>query len=85
MAVFVAGIFSEEHLMSRGKSAFRVGKVRAYWRGNVWYLCYMENGRRRRPRIGPDRDAANQLVAPINSQRAAGAAVRAAKKLIDAL
>ncbi len=59
--------------MSRGKSAFRVGKVRAYWRGNVWYLCYMENGRRRRPRIGPDRDAANQMAAPINSQLAAGA------------
>ena len=38
--------------------SFRVGKVQAYLRGKVWYLCYHDNGQRRRPRVGPDREAA---------------------------
>jgi integrase len=53
--------------MAKAKS-FRVGKVRADLRGHVWYLTYQENGRRRRPRVGPDRDAARQMAAQINAQ-----------------
>ena len=59
--------------MSRGKTAFRVGRVHAYLRGNVWYLCYHENGRRRRPRVGPDKTAAEQQAAQINAQLMVGA------------
>ena len=43
--------------MAREVKSFRVGKVAVYLRGKVWYLCYYENGRRRRPRAGPDREA----------------------------
>ncbi|MDB5306174.1 MAG: hypothetical protein JWO38_376 [Gemmataceae bacterium] len=53
--------------------SFRVGKVTGYLRGRVWYLCYFENGQRRRPRVGPDRDAARQLAAQINGQLEVGA------------
>lgn len=53
--------------MAKAKS-FRVGKVRADLRGHVWYLTYQENGLRRRPRVGPDRDAARQMAAQINAQ-----------------
>jgi integrase len=53
--------------MVKAKS-FRVGKVRADLRGHVWYLTYQENGLRRRPRVGPDRDAARQMAAQINAQ-----------------
>ena len=49
-------------------TSFRVGKVRADLRGNVWYLTYHENGRRLRPRVGSDRDAARQMAAQINAQ-----------------
>lgn len=59
--------------MSRKNCAFRVGKVRAYLRGQVWYLCYHEHGQRRRPRVGPNRDAARQLAAQINAQLEVGA------------
>jgi hypothetical protein len=52
---------------------FRVGKVRACLRGRVWYLCYHENGRRRRPRVGTDREAARQLAAQVNAQLEVGA------------
>ena len=38
--------------------SFRVGKVRAFLRGKVWYLCYHEQGKRHQPRVGPDREAA---------------------------
>src|SRR5262245_65751374 len=69
---FVAGAFSED-AMPKKSHAFRVGKVRAYLRGQVWYLCYHDNGRRHRPRVGPDRDAARQLAAQINAQLAVGA------------
>lgn len=53
--------------------SFRVGKVRAYLRNQVWYLYYHDNGRRRRPRVGHDREAARQLAAQINAQLEVGA------------
>ena len=58
--------------MSKSTS-FRVGKVTGYLRGRVWYLCYFENGKRRRPRVGAERDAARQLAAQVNSQLETGA------------
>ena len=59
--------------MSPKTTSFRVGKVRAYRRGKVWYLSYYEGGRRRRPRVGPDRDLARQMAAQINGQLEVGA------------
>src|SRR5690349_15797050 len=63
--------------MAKPKSAradsFRVGRVKAFRRGKVWYLYYFENGRRWRPRIGPDHDAARQMAAQINGQLEVGA------------
>jgi hypothetical protein len=59
--------------MPKGPTSFRIGKVRAHLRGRIWYLCYHEHGRRRRPRVGPDRKAARQLAAQINGQLAMGA------------
>jgi integrase len=59
--------------MSRSSTSFRVGRVQAYLRGSVWYLCYHEQGRRHRPRVGPDRQAARQLAAQINAQIQNGA------------
>ena len=59
--------------MSKFKVSFRVGKVQAYRRGKIWYLCYHENGVRRRPRVGPDRKAAKQMAAQINGQLEVGA------------
>ncbi|HUG19218.1 MAG TPA: hypothetical protein VMM56_09595, partial [Planctomycetaceae bacterium] len=50
------------------KNSFRIGKVRGDLRGKVWYLSYQENGRRIRPRVGPDQAAAKQLAAQVNSQ-----------------
>lgn len=58
--------------MAASKS-FRVGRVKVYLRGRVWYLCYFENGKRRRPRVGPDRQAAKQLAAQVNAQIEVGA------------
>lgn len=52
--------------------SFRVGKVRAYRRGKVWYLCYREQGRRRQPRIGPDQGLARQSASEINAQLEVG-------------
>src|SRR5438045_2501282 len=69
---FVAGGFSED-LMPNKSVSFRIGKVQAYLRGHIWYLCYHENGLRRRPRVGTDRDAARQLAAQINAQLEVGA------------
>src|SRR5262245_60938016 len=69
---FVAGGFSEDP-MSRKSNSFRVGRVQAYLRGQVWYLCYHEDGRRLRPRVGPDREAARQLAAQTNAQLEVGA------------
>jgi integrase len=54
-------------------TSFRVGSVKGYLRNHVWYLCYHEQGQRRRPRIGPDREVARQLAAEINGQLATGA------------
>src|SRR5205823_3811940 len=59
--------------MPKKSPSFRVGRVRAYLRGRVWYLCYHEQGKRRRPRVGPDRAAARQLAAQVNAQLEAGA------------
>ena len=59
--------------MSTKSTSFRVGKVQAYLRARVWYLCYHENGQRHRPRVGADREAARQLAAQINSQLEVGA------------
>jgi integrase len=59
--------------MAKHQESFRVGKVRAYRRGQIWYLCYHEHGRRRRPRVGPDRAAARQLAAQVNAQLETGA------------
>ena len=61
--------------MSRRISSFRTGRVQGYLRGRVWYLCYHENGKRRRPRVGPDREAARQLSAQVNAQLEVGAPV----------
>lgn len=59
--------------MPKKSNSFRIGKVLAYLRGKVWYLCYHENGQRHRPRIGPGREAARQLAAQINAQLEVGA------------
>lgn len=68
---FVAGGFSEVG-MSKALS-FRIGKVIGYRRGQIWYLCYHENGIRRRPRVGPVIFAARQLAAQVNGQLVIGA------------
>ena len=39
-------------------TAFRIGRVRAFRRGRVWYLGYYEHGLRRQPRVGPERELA---------------------------
>lgn len=56
----------------RSSKSFRVGKVRAFLRGQVWYLCYYEQGRRLQPRVGPDRAAAQKMAAEINAQLEVG-------------
>jgi integrase len=59
--------------MARNNTSFRVGSVQAYLRGRIWYLCYHENGKRRRPRVGPDREVARQLASQTNAQLELGA------------
>lgn len=54
--------------MARKVTSFRVGKVSVYLRGKVWYLCYYENGCRKRPRAGTDRMEARRLAAQTNAQ-----------------
>lgn len=54
-------------------ASFRVGRVRAYRRGSVWYLAYYEHGKRHQPRVGRDRTSARQMAAEINSQLEVGA------------
>ncbi len=54
-------------------NSFRIGKVQAYRRGKVWYLCYHEHGVRRRPRVGPDKTSAHQLASQIDAQLVTGA------------
>src|SRR5204863_7926581 len=57
----------------RHSTSCRGGKVTGYPRGRVWYLYYFEHGRRRRPRVGPDRDAVRQLADRVNDQLESGA------------
>lgn len=57
---------------SKKSTSFRVGRVRAYLRGRVWYLCYHEHGQRHQPRVGPDREAARQMAAEVNAQLEVG-------------
>jgi integrase len=57
----------------RRSASFRVGRVRAFLRGQVWYLSYFEHGRRRQPRVGPDRQATRERAAEINAHLAVGA------------
>lgn len=59
--------------MQKKTVSFRIGKVQGYRRGQVWYLCYHENGQRHRPRVGPDPAAARQLAAQIHAQLEVGA------------
>ena len=56
------------------RCSFRVGKVKTYRRGSVWYLCYYEDGRRMRPRVGTSRPEARKLAAQINARLESGAA-----------
>lgn len=64
---------SDGHPSGRKAAAFRIGRVRIFLRGRVWYLCYHEQGRRCQPRVGPDRDVARQMAAKINAQLETGA------------
>jgi integrase len=57
-----------EDVVAASRSSFRIGKVRGYLRGEVWYLCYHEKGICRRPRAGQDLQSAKQLAAQINAQ-----------------
>ena len=50
------------------KHSFRVGKVRADLRGQVWYLTYNQDGRRIRRRVSSERSVAQQMAAQINAQ-----------------
>lgn len=59
--------------MAPKSASFRVGKVRAYLRGSVWYLAYQEEGKRCQPRVGSDREVALQLASEINGQLQNGA------------
>lgn len=54
--------------MPRKVKSFRVGQVRGDLRGRVWYLTYVENGKRLRPRAGRELEEARRLAADINSQ-----------------
>lgn len=47
--------------MASKTAPLRIGRVRAYLRGRVWYLAYSEDGQRRQPRVEPDRDAARPM------------------------
>ncbi|HQR41715.1 MAG TPA: site-specific integrase, partial [Gemmatales bacterium] len=54
--------------MGTASKSFRIGKVRGYRRGSVWYLCYHEQGKRHRPRVGQELGSARQMAAQINAQ-----------------
>lgn len=58
--------------MATGNRASRVGRVRIERRGKSFYLCYHDQGRRRRPRVGTDLKQARQLAAQINGQLETG-------------
>ncbi|MCA9115017.1 MAG: tyrosine-type recombinase/integrase [Planctomycetaceae bacterium] len=55
------------------RKSFRIGRVRGDLRSSVWYLTYHDQGRRHRPRVGPDQQTARQLAAQINGQLETGA------------
>lgn len=57
---------------SSSRSSFRMGRVQGYLRGRVWYLCYHENGQRRRPRVGRSLEAARRVAAQTNAQLESG-------------
>jgi integrase len=59
--------------MNSKTAPFRVGRVRVFRRGQVWYLAYSEQGQRHQPRVGPDRTTARQMAAEINGQLEVGA------------
>src|SRR5580698_2026424 len=59
--------------MNSKTAPFRVGRVRVFRRGRIWYLAYFEQGQRRQPRVGPDRSAAKQMASEINGQLEVGA------------
>jgi integrase len=54
-------------------NSFRVGKVQAYLRNKVWYLCYHDQGKRFRPRVGSCPREARKLAAQVNGQLASHA------------
>jgi len=58
--------------MATGNRASRVGRVRIERRGKSFYLCYHDQGRRRRPRVGTNLKQARQLAAQINGQLETG-------------
>lgn len=58
----------------RSRSSFRVGRVKGYRRGSVWYLCYQEEGQRRRPRVGDSVEQAKLIAAQTNAQLHSGVA-----------
>jgi len=64
---------SKPRKTSKRTQSFRIGRVRIYLRGRVWYLSYHEHGKRRQPRVGADRDEAKRLAAEINAQLEVGA------------
>jgi len=59
--------------MGKKTPSYCIGRVRLYLRGQVWYLSYVERGRRRQPRVGHDRQEARQMAAEINAQLEVGA------------
>ena len=58
---------------TKSRRSFRIGRVKAYLRGSIWYLCYHQAGVRRRPKVGPDARQARQLAAQTNAQLESGA------------
>ena len=58
---------------SKQPASFRVGRVLAHQRGQIWYLRYSENGQRQRPRVGHDRELARRMASEINAQLESGA------------
>jgi integrase len=60
-------------LSSKQATSFRIGRVLAHQRGEVWYLRYSEDGRRQQPRVGHDRELARRMAAEINAQLESGA------------
>ena len=64
---------SKSQKRRKKSTSFRIGRVRVYLRGRIWYLCYQEHSQRRQPRVGPDKEAARKMAAEINAQLEVGA------------